>query len=228
MNEKKYYSLATTGRTADIAIYGDITSWPWMETDMSAWLLSKQIADLDVDEINICINSYGGEVAEGWAIYNALKRHKAKVHTIVDGFACSIASVIFMAGEKRTMNGTSVLMIHQPSGGIRGTAEDMRKEAKVLDQIGELSAATYLEHVSLSADELKKMLDEETWISPTQALQHGFATDIVTAKADTITQSARESVLASLTSKERPAQKQAEQKQEETPKAVTLSEFFNF
>ena len=97
---KKYYSmdLNQDSREASVQIYGDITSWPWMESDVSAYLLSKQIAALDVDTIHVYLNSYGGEVAEGWAIYNALRRHPAQIHTYADGFVCSIASVIFMAG----------------------------------------------------------------------------------------------------------------------------------
>ena len=102
---KRYYSLETEGEKADLYIYGDITSWPWLQSDVSAYLLSKKLEELkDVSEIDVYINSYGGEVAEGLAIYNALKRHKAKVVTHCDGFACSISSVIFMAGDERVMS----------------------------------------------------------------------------------------------------------------------------
>ena len=113
--KKRYYSLYqnTETKTADIYIYGDITSWPWFEGEVSSYTLAKELESLeDAENINIYINSYGGEVAEGLAIYNALKRHKAKVTTVVDGFACSIASVIFAAGDERIMSNTSLLMIH--------------------------------------------------------------------------------------------------------------------
>ena len=98
----RYYSLVQNGTEADINIYGDITSWAWEEFgEMSAVNLSKQLEQLEgVSKINVYINSYGGEVAEGLAIYNSLKRHPAEVVTVCDGFACSIASVIFMAGDK--------------------------------------------------------------------------------------------------------------------------------
>ena len=110
---KKYYSMMQTGDVATINIYGDITSFPIFDNDVSADNLSKQLDRLTgVSEINVYINSYGGEVAEGLAIYNALKRHAAKVKTYCDGFACSVASVIFMAGDERIMNEASLLMIH--------------------------------------------------------------------------------------------------------------------
>ena len=96
---KKYYSLAKNGDAIDVYIYGDITSWPWDESDVSSYGLAKELELTEAEQINCYINSYGGEVAEGLAIYNQLKRHPAKVTTICDGFACSAASVIFMAGE---------------------------------------------------------------------------------------------------------------------------------
>lgn len=200
---RRYYSMEQNERKATVTIYGDITSWPWLNSDVSAYLLSKQIEGLDVDEIDVLINSYGGEVAEGWAIYNALKRHKAKVHTYVDGFACSIASVIFMAGDIRTMSETSLLMIHQPSIRLNGTAEKLRKEAEVLDTIGELSAAAYKKHVNITDEELKSMLDNETWIVPAKAVTMGFATDVEQGQETNVaSQSAFSSVAERLTQKQ--------------------------
>jgi ATP-dependent Clp protease protease subunit len=112
--KRDYFSLVKNENEATINIYGDIASWAWEELgEMSSNILSKQLESLgDVSKINVYINSYGGEVAEGLAIYNALRRHNAKVITYCDGFACSIASVIFMAGDERVMNEASLLMIH--------------------------------------------------------------------------------------------------------------------
>ena len=77
---KRYYSLYQENKTADIYIYGDITSWPWIESDVSSYTLSKELQELDesIENINIYINSYGGEVGEGLAIYNALKGIKQR------------------------------------------------------------------------------------------------------------------------------------------------------
>ena len=176
---RKYYAFTKSDNIATINIYGDITSWPWFEGDMSAVNLSKQLEQLtDVDEIHVFINSYGGEVAEGLAIYNALKRHKAKVKTVVDGFACSIASVIFMAGDERVMNDASLLMIHNAWTWAQGNAAEFRKQADDLDKITQASVAAYKAHSRLSEEEIKELLDNESWILPEEALDYGFATAI--------------------------------------------------
>lgn len=176
---KKYYSLATENNEANINIYGDITSWEWFESDVSSYTLSKELEGLDVDTINVYINSYGGEVAEGLAIYNALKRHKAKIKTFCDGFAASIASVIFMAGDERIMSNASLLFIHNAWAIAEGNANDFRKQAEDLDKITQASINAYMNHVNITKEELKEMLDNETWISPQDALEMGFATAIV-------------------------------------------------
>ncbi|WP_139905621.1 head maturation protease, ClpP-related [Clostridium thermarum] len=176
---KKYYSLIKENNEADINIYGDITSWEWQDSDVSSYTLSKEIEGLDVDTINVYINSYGGEVAEGLAIYNALKRHKAKIKTFCDGFAASIASVIFMAGDERIMSNASLLFIHNAWTYAAGNANELRKTADDLETMTQASINTYMQHVNISEEELKEMLDNETWISPQDALSMGFATAIV-------------------------------------------------
>lgn len=178
--KRNYFSLEKTKQTATINIYGDITSWAWEELgEVSAVNLSKQLEALgDVDKIDVFINSYGGEVAEGLAIYNALKRHKAKVTTYCDGFACSIASVIFMAGDERVMNESSLLMIHNAWTYAIGNSEELRKQADDLEKITQASVEAYKSHSSLTEKEIKKLMDNETWILPTEALEYGFATTI--------------------------------------------------
>jgi ATP-dependent Clp protease protease subunit len=176
---KKYYSLVTADREASINIYGDITSWPWMESDVSSYTLSKELDGIDVDTINVYINSYGGEVAEGLAIYNALKRHKAKIKTFCDGFAASIASVIFMAGDERIMSNASLLFIHNAWTSTYGNANELRKQADDLETMTQASVNTYMSCVNITEEELKVMLDAETWIAPQDALTMGFSTSII-------------------------------------------------
>lgn len=197
---KRYYSLYqdAENKTADIYIYGDITSWPWIESDVSSYTLSKELQELDedIENINIYINSYGGEVKEGLAIYNALKRHKAKVTTIVDGFACSIASVIFAAGDERVMSNTSLLMIHNAWSWAAGDSNDFKKEAEDLEKITEASVNAYMEIVNITKEELKEMMDEETWLSGEEALEMGFASQLVeTEEKQAATQSIRAQLL---------------------------------
>lgn len=179
---KQYYSLQKSDNEANIVIYGNISSWSWNERNTSAYNLSKQLEDLDVDFINIYINSYGGEVAEGLAIYNTLKRHKATVRTYCDGFACSIASVIFMAGDERIMSNASLLMIHNAWTNISGNANELRKQADDLEKITQASINVYLQDVNISEEELRQLLDNETWLTPQEAFEKGFATTITNEK----------------------------------------------
>lgn len=193
MKPKKYFSMEKVGNEANLNIYGDITSWAWEELgEMSAVILSKQLEQLtDVERINVYINSYGGEVAEGLAIYNALKRHKAKVVTHCDGFACSIASVIFMAGDERVMNESSLLMIHNAWTWCEGNADQLRKQADDLEKITQASVVAYKAHSTLSEEEIKDLLDKETWLLPNEALEYGFATDIEKTENKAASQSAK-------------------------------------
>lgn len=198
---KKYFQLTTSedGTTADLDIYGDISSCWWDDDAMSASKLSKQLDELgDVSQINVHINSYGGEVAEGLAIYSALRRHKARVRTTCDGFACSIASVIFMAGDERLMSDASLLMIHNAWTSAWGVnAADLRKLADDMDTITSASKSAYLARVSITEDELTELMDAETWISPADAVDMGFATAIETFESgDKASQGARDSLMA--------------------------------
>ena len=179
--KNKYYALETNGKEADIYIFGDITSWEWFENDVSSYTLSKelQMLDPDIEVINVHINSYGGEVAEGLAIYNLLRNHKAKVRTYCDGFACSIASVIFMAGDERIMNNASLLMVHNAWMYTAGNADKLRKDADDLDKITQASIEAYKSRVNITEEKIKELLDNETWILPSEALEMGFATAIV-------------------------------------------------
>lgn len=179
MKGKRYYSLYQEAKTANIFIYGDITSYPWDESDVSSFNLSKQLQELeDVDQINVYINSYGGEVAEGLAIYNSLKRHKASITTIADGFACSVASVIFAAGDERIIYDTSLLMIHNAWNYARGNAKELRKQADDLETINSLAVNAYMKVVNITEEELNVLMDDESWINSVNALEKGFATSI--------------------------------------------------
>lgn len=206
---KRYYQMEVAGSEADIDIYGDITAWPLVDSDVSSANLSAQLADLDVDVINVNINSYGGEVAEGLAIYNALKRHKAKVRTCCDGFACSIASVIFMAGDERIMNEASLLMIHNAYSIAEGDANALRKMADDLDLVTSQSKKIYLANSNIDEAALTELMDKETFIDPKDALEMGFATSVVAISADHPAQSALKTVFQSVSNDEDKASKPA-------------------
>ena len=192
----KYFSFEKSGKSVDIEIYGDVVSFPWIESDVSSYGLAQQIKGLeDVDSITVGINSYGGEVKEGLAIYNALKNSPAKVTTRCDGFACSAASIIFCAGDERVMRDASLLMIHNAWASAEGDANELRKQADILEKVTEPSIRAYMSVCNLEEDELRALMDSETWIDPDEALDMGFATSVVKEKSDKASQSVRKKVL---------------------------------
>lgn len=188
-----YFSLVRAENEATLNIYGDITSFAWEEFgEVSAYNLSKQLEELqDVSKINVHISSYGGEVKEGLAIYNALKAHKAKIVTYCDSFACSIASVIFMAGDERIMNAASLLMVHNAWTFAQGNAAELRKQADDLEVITSASVAAYMSVAKITEKEVRKLMDNETWITPEKAIEYGFATGVEQSKNDNVSQSAK-------------------------------------
>lgn len=208
--------------TAQMTIYGDIAQTDWLAifmggdgdgTTTNALDVSKAIAAIppEVTDIEVHINSYGGDVAEGVAIYNALRQSGKHVTTVCDGFACSIASVIFMAGERRVMNSASLLMLHEPSfPNAGGNAKALRKQADALDVISQLSKTAYLAPGGIEPEELDEVMSAETWVSPEQAVEWKLATDIAD-DADNAepTQSARESVALALMCKGEQSPQQA-------------------
>lgn len=195
----RYYSMFQNDRQATVDIFGDITSWPWLESDVSNYNLSKAIEGLDVDEIIVNINSYGGEVAEGIAIYNMLKNHTAKVTTHCVGMACSMASVIFMAGDERIMDDASLLMIHNAWTRASGNAYELRRQADDLEMVNSLSVKAYMNRVNISQEELQQLMDDESFIKPEDALTMGFATALNKDDEDGYSQSAKNRIFAMLT-----------------------------
>ncbi|WP_279000965.1 head maturation protease, ClpP-related [Thomasclavelia cocleata] len=175
---KKFYEFSKISEDeTELYIYGDITSWTFNKSDVSAFNFTKELSEIDTN-LTVRINSYGGEVAEGLAIYSLLKTFKHKVTTVCDGFACSAASVIFMAGEKRIMTNASLLLIHNAWSFASGDANTLRKQADDLEKITRPSIEIYKEVSNLDEDTIQKMMDEETWITHDEALEWGFATDI--------------------------------------------------
>lgn len=218
---KAIYQLKVKDDKATLYIYGDIASdgYKWSESDISAGDIINKLQGVTATSIDVYINSYGGEVAQGIAIYNALKRHKAKVTTYVDGFACSIASVIAMAGDTRKMYSNSLLMIHNAWTVAQGNAEELEKAAEDLKVINEATKQAYLNVVNISEEELTKMLDAETWITAEKAVEMGFATEVITEKkADKASASAQKAIFNLLT-KAQEEEQEEEEKQNEEPKA---------
>ena len=125
-------------------------------------------------DLDIFINSGGGSVFAGIAIYNILKRHKGQKTVYIDGLAGSIASVIAMAGDKIIMPANSYLMIHKPLCCCAGNANDMRKTADTLDSIEEGILNTYVTKLkdNVELETIKNMVNEETWLVGVEASKY--------------------------------------------------------
>lgn len=182
-HKQKFWQMKQAeNNSADINIDGEIVSDEWEDSDTSAAGFRDDLKSLgDVSTINLHINSPGGSVFEGIAIYNMLKQHKATVNTYVDGLAASIASVIAMAGDTIFMPRNSMLMIHNPWTMAVGNASDLRKQADELDTITKSSVVTYLNKAGDKLDEetLKQLMDEETWLTADESIGYGLADEVL-------------------------------------------------
>jgi ATP-dependent protease ClpP protease subunit len=164
---------------AEMVFYGDIGPWEdW--GDISANLVDRELKKLPetVNELDVRINSGGGDVFEGYTIFNRLKQHKAEVTVYIDGLAASIASIIAMAGDKIVMGEGALMMIHKPWTWARGDSNELESTIERLLDIEEQLVNTYKKKTGLDRSELKAMLASETWMDGDQALEKGFVTEL--------------------------------------------------
>jgi len=197
MNRNRYYAMDALDGSADVYLFGDVTSMPWQESDASAHTFATDLMALGpVTDITCHISSYGGEVEEGLAIYNALLAHPARITTVCEGFACSIASVIFMAGTDRIMREASELFVHDCWVYTQGDADDLRKTADDLD-VQMVACKTAYMRGGIDADTLDTLLKADSWLTPDQAVAYGFATAIdAESQPEQVAASARNSAFS--------------------------------
>lgn len=166
-------------KAAEIYVYGNIGD-RWNEDGVVASDLVREIAALDVERIDLRINSYGGSVTDGMAILNALKRHKAAVHVHVDGVAISCASYIAMAGDTVTMAPNAQMMVHAPWGYAVGNAAELRDQADILDRYARAMAGAYADKSGMGQDEALALLTDgkDHWYSAEEAVAAGLADEV--------------------------------------------------
>jgi HK97 family phage portal protein len=159
--------------TSSVHIYGDIGSW-----GITAASFVEELKNVDAAEIQLYINSPGGEVFDGLAIHNALRSHRARVMVQVDSLAASIASVIAMAGDRIVMSPHSQLMIHDASGVSCGNPEELREYADFLDRQSDNIAGVYAERAGGTVKQWRKRMQAETWYFADEAVEAGLADEV--------------------------------------------------
>lgn len=183
----RFNQLAGT-KKHQLFIYDDITAygkfnwntWEYDDSETSANFFRQKLDEIsDNDEIELFINSYGGSVKEGVAIYNMLKRKPCQKTCYIDGFAYSVASVIALACDKIIMGLGTSMMIHDMWINVSGNAKELRKQADDLDVLMESNRQIYLNRAkNLTEEELIEMMEKETILTPEQCLEIGFCDEI--------------------------------------------------
>ena len=168
-------------------IYGDIDSGLTQD-------IIGAISHLDAapNFITVRINSYGGDLSEGIALYNYLKGLSSKgahIETRVDGFACSAASIAFLAGDERVMPDSTIFMMHFPWMMTAGNSSQLTADADTLQTMGDSMAKIYEANSTLSLDQIQALLEGDagdgTWLDAETCLSYGFATQVEEAKTST-------------------------------------------
>lgn len=168
---RSWYAIRARAEGAEVSIYDEIGAY-----GVSAKSFLDDISALpDEAPLTLRLNSPGGSVFDAVAIYNALKRHAGPVSVWIDGIAASAASYVAMAGDEVVMPQNAFLMIHDPSGVVFGSADDMRAMAEALDKIKSSLVAGYVAKSGGAEDDIAALMAKETWLDAAEAVELGFA-----------------------------------------------------
>ncbi len=164
-----WYSFQNKANAVEISIYDEIGDY-----GTSAKKFIDDLKSVGKKDITIRMNSVGGSVFDGLAIYNVLRSHKGYVNVKIEGLSASIATIIALAGDNIEMAENGFFMIHNPFGGSMGDAEEMRKTADLLDKIKQELVNIYAKKTQMSDETIANMMDEETWLTSQEAMDMGF------------------------------------------------------
>jgi len=159
---------------AEIIIY-DVVGWPYID----AFDLIRNLGTIKAKNISVRINSPGGDVFDGVAIFNALKEHPAHVTTKIEGLAASIASIIALAGDEVQAHKNAMYMVHDPWVLAAGNQYDLREIADILGKIGGNMLDIYYDKSNIGKRELKQMMKDETWFTAAEAKDRGLIDTIL-------------------------------------------------
>ena len=193
----KFYTIEQVGAEAHLYIFGDIVPDTWFEGEVSAFSFQKELSEVNADVIHVHIDSYGGAVSAGWAIYNSLREHPARVVTHAEGFVASAALYPFMAGDDRIMSNVSALFFHQVLMSAYGNADDLRKAADSAEKLNDLGINAFT-NAGIDKDLVLQLEKAETWVGPAEALEYGFATAIQSTQQPAYGQSIKQELVKKL------------------------------
>lgn len=168
-------SAAASDNDTEIAIYDQIGVDWWSGEGWTAKKMRAILNRVKGKDITVKINSPGGDVFEGLAIYNELRAHNGKVTVQVMGLAASAASFIAMAGDEIVMGLGTFMMVHKAWGMVVGNEDDFREAADLFAQFDAALSDIYEARTGKSADEIGALMREETWMGPKEAIALGFA-----------------------------------------------------
>ena len=168
--------FSANAETKEIFLYDEIGPAWWGLIDETTVI--NALEPMKGSRVTVRINTPGGSVDSGVAIYNALKRHPGGVDTVVDALAASMGSYIFLAGENRVIAKNARLMVHQPWTIAFGNAKELRKTADILDKYSTSLVDDYANALALSVEETNAILEEETWYTAQEAVDAGLAMSI--------------------------------------------------
>ena len=193
--------------SAEIYIFGDIVASQWYDDETSPDSFRRQLQRLHaegVTDLNVHVDSYGGAISAGWAIYNVLKDWPGTVSTFADGFVASAAVYPFLAGKRRAANPMSAFFLHQAWSSYAGNADELRKAADELEKMNEIGLEAFAA-AGIDKERVLALEKEETWLTAAEALELGLATEIIDRnEEDTAQQSVRGLILDALKAFQRP------------------------
>ena len=173
MDRNWFEIKAESSKVVDVYIFDEVGTF-----GVNAQSFIEEIKAHKGQPMNLHLNCVGGDVFEGMAIYNVIKKRKAKTTVYIEGIAASMGSVIALAADKVIMAENSLFMIHNAFGGAMGEAKEMRKTAAVLDKISNEIPDIYTKKTNLPFGKIKEMMDEETWLNADEAFELGFVDSI--------------------------------------------------
>ena len=165
INDTSLAKINNKAEGVEVVLSGEVGTW-----DVSARKIADAIENRTTVPLTVKINSVGGDVFEGFAIYNAIKNHQGPTTAIVEGLAASEGSLIAISADMCIVRPASLMMLHNPHTVAAGESKDLRQSAEVLDKVRDIMVQRYKNKTGQSEESLIEMLDAETWLTPEEAV----------------------------------------------------------